>query len=74
MSATRIENVKSRFFVSILSKLSFFRHKINVNEDDSFRVSNRNRNLKISKALLKSQAHQGTSLFTSAACFVSALA
>src|SRR6218665_126482 len=25
----------------------------------------RNRNLKISKALLKSQAHQGTSLFTS---------
>src|SRR6218665_198545 len=28
---------------------------------------NRNRNLKISKALLKSQAHQGTSLFTSAA-------
>src|SRR6218665_1381520 len=26
-----------------------------------------NRNLKISKALLKSQAHQGTSLFTSAA-------
>src|SRR6218665_395136 len=28
---------------------------------------NRNRNLKTSKALLKSQAHQGTSLFTSAA-------
>ena len=28
---------------------------------------NRNRNLNISKALLKSQAHQGTSLFTSAA-------
>jgi len=28
---------------------------------------NRNCNLKISKALLKSQAHQGTSLFTSAA-------
>jgi len=28
---------------------------------------NHNRNLKISKALLKSQAHQGTSLFTSAA-------
>src|SRR6218665_1952676 len=28
---------------------------------------NRNRNLKISKALLKSQAHQGNSLFTSAA-------
>jgi len=28
---------------------------------------NRNHNLKISKALLKSQAHQGTSLFTSAA-------
>ena len=27
----------------------------------------RNRNLKISKALLKSEAHQGTSLFTSAA-------
>src|SRR6218665_887203 len=27
----------------------------------------RNRNLKTSKALLKSQAHQGTSLFTSAA-------
>ena len=27
----------------------------------------RNRNLKISKALLKSQVHQGTSLFTSAA-------
>src|SRR6218665_3353829 len=28
---------------------------------------NRNRNLETSKALLKSQAHQGTSLFTSAA-------
>src|SRR6218665_2870901 len=28
---------------------------------------NRNRNLKTSKALLKSKAHQGTSLFTSAA-------
>ena len=28
---------------------------------------NRNRNLKTSKALLRSQAHQGTSLFTSAA-------
>src|SRR6218665_4167979 len=28
---------------------------------------NRNRNLRTSKALLKSQAHQGTSLFTSAA-------
>jgi len=27
--------------------------------------SNRNRNLKMSKAPLKSQAHQGTSLFTS---------
>src|SRR6218665_2370463 len=38
-----------------------------------FRISvlmsrpNRNRNLRTSKALLKSQAHQGTSLFTSAA-------
>src|SRR6218665_278434 len=31
------------------------------------RNRNRNRNLKTSKALLKSQAHQGTSLFTSAA-------
>src|SRR6218665_2253064 len=30
------------------------------------RNRNRNRNLKTSKALLKSQAHQGTSLFTSA--------
>src|SRR6218665_832819 len=30
-------------------------------------VLHRNRNLKTSKALLKSQAHQGTSLFTSAA-------
>src|SRR6218665_2852080 len=30
-------------------------------------IPNRNRNLKTSKALLKSQAHQGTSLFTSAA-------
>ena len=33
----------------------------------SGRNRNRNRNLKTSKALLKSQAHQGTSLFTSAA-------
>src|SRR6218665_2302053 len=33
----------------------------------SNRNRNRNRNLKTSKALLKSQAHQGTSLFTSAA-------
>src|SRR6218665_924478 len=31
------------------------------------RNRNRNRKLKTSKALLKSQAHQGTSLFTSAA-------
>src|SRR6218665_2655279 len=31
------------------------------------RNGNRNCNLKMSKALLKSQAHQGTSLFTSAA-------
>src|SRR6218665_1209640 len=31
------------------------------------RNRNRNRNLRTSKALLKSQAHQGTSLFTSAA-------
>src|SRR6218665_428430 len=31
------------------------------------RNRNRTRNLKTSKALLKSQAHQGTSLFTSAA-------
>src|SRR6218665_2497876 len=31
------------------------------------RNRNRNRNLKTPKALLKSQAHQGTSLFTSAA-------
>ena len=31
------------------------------------KARNRNRNLKTSKALLKSQAHQGTSLFTSAA-------
>src|SRR6218665_1088885 len=30
------------------------------------RNRNRNRNLKTSKALLKSQAHQGTSLYTSA--------
>ena len=30
-------------------------------------ASNRNRNLKTSKALLKSQAHQTTSLFTSTA-------
>src|SRR6218665_1573842 len=30
-------------------------------------LCNRNRHLKISKALLKSHAHQGTSLFTSAA-------
>src|SRR6218665_2234452 len=30
-------------------------------------ASNRNRNLKTSKALLKSQAHQSTSLFTSTA-------
>jgi len=30
-------------------------------------ASNRNRNLKTSKALLKSQAHQSTSLFRSAA-------
>src|SRR6218665_958014 len=30
-------------------------------------VVHRNRNLRTSKALLKSQAHQGTSLFTSAA-------
>src|SRR6218665_1204853 len=30
-------------------------------------TKHRNRNLKTSKALLKSQAHQGTSLFTSAA-------
>ncbi|PGH37828.1 MAG: hypothetical protein CRN43_18835 [Candidatus Nephrothrix sp. EaCA] len=30
-------------------------------------AKDRNRNLKISKALLKSQVHQGTSLFTSAA-------
>ena len=30
-------------------------------------IPNRNSNLKTSKALLKSQAHQGTSLFTSAA-------
>src|SRR6218665_682557 len=30
-------------------------------------LCNRNRNLRTSKALLKSQAHQGTSLFTSAA-------
>ena len=29
------------------------------------RAGNRNRNFKTSKALLKSQAHQGTSLFTS---------
>src|SRR6218665_496619 len=35
------------------------------NETISYR--NRNRNLKTSKALLKSQAHQGTNLFTSAA-------
>src|SRR6218665_1275737 len=34
---------------------------------------NRNRNLKTSKALLKSQAHQGTSLFTSAADYVESL-
>jgi len=33
----------------------------------SFVSRNRNRNLKISKAPLKSQAHQGTCLFTSAA-------
>ena len=33
----------------------------------SLSCCNRNRNLKTSKALLKSQAHQGTSLFTSAA-------
>jgi len=30
-------------------------------------TTNRNRNLKISKGLLKSKAHRGTSLFTSAA-------
>jgi len=30
-------------------------------------ASNRNRNFKTSKALLKSQVHQSTSLFTSAA-------
>ena len=33
----------------------------------AYRNRNRNRNLKTSKALLKSQAQQGTSLFTSAA-------
>jgi len=33
----------------------------------AFMSFNRNRNLKTSKALLKSQAHQGTSLITSAA-------
>src|SRR6218665_3243083 len=32
----------------------------------TFLLAHRNRNLKISKAQLKSQAHQGTSLFTSA--------
>src|SRR6218665_149301 len=35
--------------------------------NDYYRNRNRNRNLETSKALLKSQAHQGTSLFTSAA-------
>jgi len=39
----------------------------NKNSGDDILNRNRNRNLKISKALLKSQAHQGTSLFTSAA-------
>ena len=34
---------------------------------NEIRHRSRNRNLKISKALLKSQAHQGTSLFTTAA-------
>src|SRR6218665_2374540 len=33
----------------------------------SIDIQHRNRNLKTSKALLKSRAHQGTSLFTSAA-------
>src|SRR6218665_1236032 len=33
----------------------------------AYRNRNRNRNLRTSKALLKSQAQQGTSLFTSAA-------
>src|SRR6218665_2235186 len=39
------------------SKLNFFKSVL----------INRNRNLKTAKALLKRQAHQGTSLFTSAA-------
>src|SRR6218665_841417 len=40
---------------------------LDFNRVSSLRNRNRNRNLKTSKALLKSQAHQGTSLFTSAA-------
>src|SRR6218665_3509 len=50
ISACR-RNFKENSSAAILNRLSV--------------ISNRNRNLKTSKALLKSQAHQGTSLFTS---------
>src|SRR6218665_3700880 len=43
-----------------------YTHYIN-HDVNSVDRNRRNRNLKTSKALLKSQAHQGTSLFTSAA-------
>src|SRR6218665_3883671 len=57
----------------VLNPVALFLPGVLKNEliDRLYRVvmanTGRNRNLKISKALLKSQAHQGTSLFTSAA-------
>src|SRR6218665_1441470 len=65
-------NIKVRFISHSSELMNVTIRRFNLQATKLFIVTsatnrNRNRNLKTSKALLKSQAHQGTSLFTSAA-------
>src|SRR6218665_3638964 len=67
MDSRRLEIEKSHTLDHLANVIIINNRRVTINKSAHLIVEYRNRNLKTSKALLKSQAHQGTSSFTSAA-------